>query len=238
MSAGSFPSQTREAKIKVPRGLGLMFGLLVAVFAVFICLFIGAYYWFTKQIGHEQYAMEQLLRCPEARAMLGEPIEIPLPGVGWGSAKSAGAFGYASWSMGVRGSKTEGEYLFNAEKHNGNWSLTGARLVVGGQTINIGACVAGSQSAGLPGATNNQTVSFLAGRCDAGEEAMCWALAEMHVASKDLGSAAHYYMKACDQGLARGSNAFCTMAAGRYDDGKLMPRDPERAESFRRKARS
>jgi hypothetical protein len=96
--------------------------------------------WRVSATGHKQFALSELQRCPEAKTLLGEPIEIPFWGFSLGNVSEQGAWANTSWAMTVRGPRGKGLYDFSAEKHGGVWSLTSGSLHVGDKTVDVLAC--------------------------------------------------------------------------------------------------
>jgi TPR repeat protein len=152
--------------------------------------------------------------------------------------------------MAVRGPKAQGRYQFSAEKHGGRWSLTGGRLDVGEQELDVLACLADAAAAppaGRPGAAGGgvveravtplQLLDELGPKCAGGDWNQCYVIAELYArgqgVTKDPVLAKAYLEKACRAGLAKGQPAMCQLAATVYDQGKEVPRDPAAAAYFR-----
>lgn len=101
--------------------------------------------------GGTELAMQRLEACPAAVEALGPNVRSAV-GVGCGQTEISGAYGHASWSLPVRGDTARGRYAYSAEKHGGEWTLTGAWLEVDGTDIDIATCATATAApAATPG---------------------------------------------------------------------------------------
>lgn len=100
-------------------------------------------------MGYNDVVMSRLRACPQAQQVLGDDIGPAYVGMSCGSAETEGAFGRASWSMPVRGTKARGTYQFAVEKRGGGWQMLSGSLSAGGQVVDIASCTPGAGGGGL-----------------------------------------------------------------------------------------
>ncbi|RAL20068.1 hypothetical protein DL240_18730, partial [Lujinxingia litoralis] len=128
VSSKSSPSPSRS-------GWGLLptvIGVLAMALLISNCGRFSA-----KVAGYEATVFEPLRQCAEARALLGEAIELPVLGCQKGSTSFASASGHANWTIPVAGSRARGTYIFHASKSHGGWTLHNGILKVDDQVINV-----------------------------------------------------------------------------------------------------
>jgi hypothetical protein len=133
----------RERVRRGKRGLvGGILGFNAVFWALFTMMFVSPKACALFSPGNEDLAIETLKKCPRAREKLGDGIGPAW--VGCTSGKSAGDCNneLAHWSTTVAGSKGRGDYDWDADEHDGKWTLKGGWLHIGGEDIDIVKCTA------------------------------------------------------------------------------------------------
>lgn len=140
-----------ETPVQVQRSSRLAGGITSTMALVSLVAFIQLSGVTFSRCGAHDQAMNALATCPSSAELLGEDPRQSLVGCSCGNAEFSGCgssqSGYASATMPVSGSLGRGRFEYSTDVTNGVWTVSSARLKVGGVWQSVVPCEGGTVGA-------------------------------------------------------------------------------------------
>ncbi|UJR85815.1 cytochrome c oxidase assembly factor Coa1 family protein [Sandaracinus amylolyticus] len=178
-------------------------------------------------MGFEDPTLRAIEACPAAIEALGTPVSRTWLGCSCGNAETSDAFGQASWTFPVAGTRDSGSVSVVAERRGGPWQLLSAQLEVGDRTIDVLQCVdLRARALAIPTATYDATVRSIVGTPPVREGASC----RVAIAPSDGDYPCHVRI-ACGDVALYGSDSLGYASCHADAHGALVARDPNTTSS-------